>query len=57
MNEDKCEKCPNQHEYIVLVEDDYDYTKLHTIKLCGNCLHNEHGVIEAWTLTEWRNHD
>ncbi len=57
MNEDKCDKCDNEHEFICLIESDSDWTKSETIKLCGNCLHNAHGIIESWTLVEWRNLD
>lgn len=57
MSEDPCEVCGQEHEFIVLMEGEEDWAKSETKKLCGNCLHEAKGVIEAWTLTEWKNQE
>jgi len=58
MSEDPCDHCQTQeHEFVVLMEGKEDWQKSETKKLCGECLAKEKGVIEAWTLAEWRNQE
>ena len=53
--EDKCEDCNREANLVALLENEEDYTKSYTKKLCDRCISNYiHSVIETWTLDEWK---
>ena len=56
--EDKCEDCNNEAEHVALLENEEDYTKSYTKKLCSRCLKScSYAVIDSWTLDEWKSKD
>lgn len=54
----KCNRCPNEAEFVVMLEDDENPHKHYTQWLCANCVDDvKHSLIEQWTIKEWLEYD
>jgi len=52
----KCNRCPQNATFHVLIENDENPLTSHDEQLCGNCLQvakKENAIIDYWSEAEW----